>query len=270
MSKYTTQVRYICEAAAGLSESEGANKVGDIIAAARTKIFDFDYPIFDPLYKPVLETKILRHYYTREIGSETVGLWKLWLEDTMNLIMPYYNKLYNSELLNFNPLYDVDLTIDHSKEGSGENSRTEGVDETKTGTFTGRNVEDRQDSGTTDANNWSLYSDTPQGGINGLIDDDDPLTENNYLTNATRDIEHGTQSNTGNTTTNTTNSTNDTIGRDTTESGNYTNTEDYLEHVRGKRGGITYAKMLMEYRDTFLNIDKMIINDLKELFLNLW
>ena len=51
MSKYTTEVRYICEVNAGLNESEGYNDVEKIIKSSRSKIFDFDYPIFDSDYK---------------------------------------------------------------------------------------------------------------------------------------------------------------------------------------------------------------------------
>ena len=48
------------------------------------------------------------------------------------------------------------------------------------------------------------------------------------------------------------------------------NTEDYLEHVSGKQGTTSYSKLLTEYRDTFLNIDMMVINELNDLFINLW
>ena len=51
---------------------------------------------------------------------------------------------------------------------------------------------------------------------------------------------------------------------------NITSTESYLEQVQGKHGGISYAKMLMEYRDSFLNIDTMIIDNLNDLFFGLW
>ena len=77
MSKYTTEVRFICENFAGYDESQGFSSVDQIISAALPKVFPFEVPIFDPAYKTVLCTKILRHYYTREIGSETVGLWQL-------------------------------------------------------------------------------------------------------------------------------------------------------------------------------------------------
>ena len=71
MSKYTTELRYICETETGLSESVGHTKIKDGIAKAIPKIFDFDFPIFDESYRNVLETKILKLYYTREIGLET-------------------------------------------------------------------------------------------------------------------------------------------------------------------------------------------------------
>ena len=184
--------------------------------------------------------------------------------------MPYYNQLYESSLLKFNPFYDVDLTKDGNREGAGENANTEGVDETRNTSDTGSATTADTTSEATHADNWSLYSDTPQGGLNGLIDDNDPLTENNYLTNATRNIDNGTANTTENVTTNTTNTGTATTGRDTQSNGTYSNTEQYLEHIVGKQGSSSYSRMLKEYRDTFLNIDKMIIDDLADLFFNLW
>ena len=125
MSKYTTELRFICETSAGLTDSEGYTSTRDIIEKSRAKIFDFDYPIFDENYRSVLETKIIKHYYTREIAAETVGLWKLWLDERMNNIMPYYNQLYKSELLEFNPLYDTDITTDSNRKINHEENTTD-------------------------------------------------------------------------------------------------------------------------------------------------
>ena len=77
MSKYTTEVRYICEVNADLDESKGFNNVDEIITEAAPKIFDFEFPIYDEAYRLPFEKMILRHFYMREIGLETVGLWKL-------------------------------------------------------------------------------------------------------------------------------------------------------------------------------------------------
>ena len=99
MSQYTTEVRWICEMRSGIKPEEvHFHTVDEIIELSRDKIFDFAYPIYDESHRPELEKKILKHYYTREICEETVGLWKLRLNSRMNEIMPYYNKLYNSEL----------------------------------------------------------------------------------------------------------------------------------------------------------------------------
>lgn len=247
MSKYTTEVRNICEVNAGLTESKGYNDVEKIITDSRAKIFDFDYPIFDAEYRSVLERKILRHYYTREIGFETVGLWKLKLNMKLNDIMPYYNQLYESELLQFNPLRDVDLTIDHTRDNSGTDSR----DTTGTSNNSGSSTSQTD----FDSVRWDEYSDTPQGTVGNI----ENLT---YLTNARK--------NTADETTETTSSYTDT-GRTTgNENGEFESTEDYLEHIVGKRNGMSYSKMLTEYRETFLNIDLMIIEELSDLFMYLW
>ena len=79
MSKYTTELRFICEKAAGYDNSAGYNFVDETVTKAAPVIFDFDFPMFDESYRLPLERKILKHYYTREISAETVGLWKLWL-----------------------------------------------------------------------------------------------------------------------------------------------------------------------------------------------
>ena len=41
-------------------------------------------------------------------------------------------------------------------------------------------------------------------------------------------------------------------------------------HVIGKTGGTSYSRLLAEYRETFLNIDMLIIEDLSDLFMQLW
>lgn len=475
MSKYTTEVRFICEESAGLVHSEGYSSIDSVLDKARDKVFDFYFPIFDENYRTTLENKILKHYYTREIGFETVGLWKHFLDVRMNEIMPYYNQLYTSELIKFNPMYDVDLTTDYNKINNGnsdksstftehgsfeendsktqhENSasvtttteNSNAIEETNTNATElstqnkiGNEISSNNEAGTasekalkvesanhessstrqeqgemqeltsgestknavtnetansngtdntsstshgTDNNtitnkndHWEYFSDTPEGGIDGLDPTASSLGQNNYLTTATHITDDGTGSShnktidnnsdsekiltnnseatknaneTGNdnratnrtTEINTTSSDNGTNNNesetslnkednkssngviDTNENvdgsiektgnsatstsgdktGNKTtnidadinangvkigndektgnsnsnevikNIEDYLHHVVGKSGGISYSKLLNEYRDTFLNIDMLIIKDLRDLFMNVW
>lgn len=299
MSKYTTEVRYICETLAGLNESVGYADVEQVIKNCLPKVFDFNFPIFDESYRSVLETKILRHYYTREIGLETVGLWKLKLSTKLNEIMPYYNKLYKSELIEFNPLYDVELTRERKIEGKGtkdtENSEnrsgsnntetTQNNDSTVNETGGDKSTTNGTANGTqnqnTNGNGTNMYSDTPQGDITDL-------QAGRYLTNATIDSATNTfagasSDTTTQTTENTNNSSVDSSGSvdGTTDSDfnskmdgfsatTLSNTEDYLEHVIGSNGGESFSKRLNDYRSTFINIDMMVINELEDLFFGLW
>lgn len=164
MSKYTTEVRFICENYAGLVESVGYSNIDNVIEKSWEKVFDFYFPIYDENYRQVLCSKILRHYYTREIGEETVGMWKLRLHTRMNEIMPYYNKLYTAWAKEFNPLHDTDLTREHTLDRTG---RTDGKQNSET---------------QSNATSKNLYSDTPQGSIQNLDNE-------TYLTNARKIVD---------------------------------------------------------------------------------
>lgn len=295
MSKYTTEVRFICENYAGLSESVGYSQIDDVIKNARASIFDFDYEIFDADYKPILETKILRHFYTREIGEETVGLWKLRLNSKMNEIMPYYNQLYSSALIQFNPMNDVDYTRSGNKEDNitgkdtvneSERRNLEGS-EARTLEMGGTIERNGNSSGTrtdntTEINNnngWVYKSDTPQGGITGVENMD-------YLSEADHSTENNSRTNTGTVGNEESHSDTDEYDRTDTETVDRTDDEtrtrgsetnktaknigEYSERIFGKSAGVSYSKMLQEFRETFLNIDMMIIRDLEVLFMQLW
>ena len=80
MSDYTTQVRYICESKAGYTGSTEIPDPEVVVSEARASIFDFDYDLYDENHKEELETKILLHYYTREIGLERFFIKLLVLE----------------------------------------------------------------------------------------------------------------------------------------------------------------------------------------------
>lgn len=67
------------------------------------------YPIFDEAYRDELNQKIVDHYYMREIGQETVSMFKFAMKRKMNEIMPLYNQLYKSTLIEFDPLATMDI-----------------------------------------------------------------------------------------------------------------------------------------------------------------
>lgn len=350
MSKYTTEVRFICEEKARfikptdetadtpqaklwrkfkpylmdyewtdeetgqkyyvLDKSVGADKVDDVLNSAWSRIFDEEPPegFYDSTHYPVLCKKILKHYYLREICCETVGIWELWLRQRMEEIMPYYNKLYESAQLQFDPLNDVDLTTEHDKQDIGSGAvhkhATNDVDteehsngsitddgnmhKTATNNGTVHDTGSTTLTGSTDYNKNILdkYSDTPQGSVT------DPIF-NSYLTNARNISESGSTSDVDKTDTrNLTSEADNTLHDDTTTgntrtiyndgtgksnavlqddtTSNDTNRQTFTETVKGKRGSVSFSKMLSEYRETILNIDQLVIREFRDLFFLLW
>lgn len=279
MSKYTTEVRFICENKSGLEISGGSGDVDSIIANSWNKIFTSKAPFFDEEYRSILCQKILKHYYLREICCETVGIWTLWMNTRLEEIMPYYNQLYESAKIEFNPMHNVDLTSKHDRnvEGTSKEDGTRTDNTTGKRTLTGNRDTDNTSVGTRNTTNSSdetkrdLYSDTPQGAITGL--------ENEYyLTNARKITDN--VNGTGNEETNTTeksgtdySETEDTTGKIdgvTSNTGKTNTTEDYLETIIGKQGTESFSSLLNEFRETFLNIDMQVIEEFNDLFFGLW
>ena len=375
MSNYTMELRHICEHYAGLTPEEIMFASPDeIISDARTHVFDFDYPLYDPDHKAELESKIIYHYYMREISAETPGLWKLFLARTMREIMPYFNELYHSADLEYNPLHDVDLTRTHSGLASGTSSNqndrtgqtagtgqiavqeagtsantrneTRAVDETvntetesdgrgtsskTTNTSTETDTETNATGSKTSSAEYedhsterNAYSATPESTIQGVegvggsstnnVSADYWLTDYRKITlakngesSATENTTNhetghsestGTQTETGNTTdhnevtgstvtdrdetgtvtdngstTGSRNESSTTAGSSnehSTGSANFQNSDDWTETVTGKQGSASYAAMILEYRETILNIDMMIIEALEPCFMQIY
>lgn len=308
--------------------------------------FDFgltEYPIFDETYRIPLNKKIIEHYRFREIGFETPAMFRFFLNRTLNEIMPYYNDLWETTLLDFDPLTNYNMVekivftgnedTDSTEHGSGNNS---GKQETESENNTqGRtNVENSYSKNSrTDVNmaksqtgsdsvthtgedyteednridhlgtNYTLFSDTPQDTAV------DPFATYNYLTNATAyefntyDSEH--KENTvrrGTTDTNTYgNSVNDsgyntvsdsgsessdsTVNSTVTNKDQIETTNEYINDLANKilkvienetnsqkKGyqGITPMELIQQMRDLILNIELMIIDDLQNLFMQIY
>lgn len=234
MAKYTVQIKSIIESL-GSNSVLALSTLDEQIEKARPKIFDFDYPFYDPSSKAAFETWILESILMDEINYETYGLWHLKLRTFMKTNMPYYNKLYESAKLITNPLknHHLERTTEGSESG---NSYSNG-----TGTS--------NDTSSSNVLAWNMYADTPQGGINGL-------ENSNYLTNATKDLnDTTTTSDTSTTSNNTTTSSSTSKGKETVDG----------------YSGIDENTLLLKYRKTIININEQFINDFKsKLTLKLW
>lgn len=206
------------------------------------------YPIFDESYREQLNGKIIEHYWFREIGLETPGLFKRFLNRKMNEIMPYYNQLYKSALKEFDPYVNYDLQTTGTTNSVHNEKRdiTRNEDVVSDGKTTSDSV--------TDGTSRTLVSTTPQMQLSGHEDYASNITDTASNTKATGS---GTQ----NTTTNT--------RLDDLMNMNAKNMDDYVNKVRGLTG-ITNSNALMQFRETFINTDMLVIDELQELFMGIY
>ena len=107
--------------------------------------FDFglqNYPIFNETYRDTLNNNILNFYYENEIGFETAELFKFYLNNTMQLIMPKYNIMYEKQEQALLKIFD-NVNLHETSNRNNENSiNSETV---------------------SNSNNKVLFQDTPQG-----------------------------------------------------------------------------------------------------------
>lgn len=196
--------------------------------------FDFgmrSYPIFDEHYRDTLNYNILNHYYEEEIGLETPALFRKYLNDRLQLIMPKYNAMYNSiqEIL-ANPLSNMNLKENFTASGTSED------------TSVGEN------SSTNSSTNKNLYQDTPQGKINVSALD----TEETYATNYTIDKNNNTLNGT-------------TSGKNTGKT-----TNDYVKIIIGNSGNKYNIDLMNKITSDLKSIDQMIIDELSDLFMGIF
>lgn len=190
--------------------------------------FDFkmnNYPIFDENYRETLNNNILNHYYENEIGFETAPLFRFYLNQKLNEIMPYYNELYKvqKKLINDNLLLNnVNLTEELKARNT---TQTSSVSQS---TNKGKN----------------LFQDTPQGNIS----QQDINAQNVYATNITLND----------------NSIND------NSSANGSGTNEYIKTIIGNNGGKFNIDILNDIKNNLMNIDLMIINELNDLFMQIF
>ena len=205
--------------------------------------FDFkmtSYPIFDENYRETLNHNILYHYYENEIGFETAALFRLYLNQKLNEIMPYYNELYKAQ----KKLIDENLLLNNV-------NLTENLSGTNTNATTTTNNSTSQSTNSGTSNNKNLFQDTPQGQISNT-----EIENQTWATNLTLDK---------NTTNNTINDTSSNSG-----SANTNATNSYLKTIIGNNGGKFNIDLLNDIKDKLMNIDLMIINDLNELFMQIF
>lgn len=253
MSLYTTEVRYICE-----SLVDGTPRpVDEIIGASAPYLFPIgeNYKTKKPFGSNIIPwefvdgtttyyicRKILGHYYTREIGWETAGLWVFHINQHLAEIAPYYTQLVKATFNSIRGITDEEL---ETLFGDTDLSRV------FTGDYNDQNSGESTNTNTTTADNYNLDSDTPQNGLVAIkpTSDSEGMA---YLSYARRAIID--QTNKG----------------DESRSDKSVRKADTTETVKGKSGGKAKIELMKDVSKNLINIEMRLINELSTEFLNLW
>lgn len=189
--------------------------------------------------KDKLAKKIVDHFLMEQIGFETMGLFKHQAKVKMQELMEEKLPLIYSSSIEYDPLVNVDFTetFERTIESDGTLAQRTDGGSTSQSTNTGSGL--------------NISSDTPMTNV----------TKENILAG---NYASGTNANEQ------TSTINDSTTTGSSTSGNSSNdtSEEYSKRVKGNSGvSATAQKMVEQYRQNIIAIDREIIDDLNSLFM---
>ena len=231
-------------------------ELGEMVESG-VQVWDFDYPsYYKGEEKTAFEQLVLDHYRFRQIGMETPGRWLHSFRTRIREIMPYYIQLYKSVELMANvddPFKAYDLTETFTKHTTGSGSTTGTSESESTGSSESSSTSNESRSNSKNRK----FSNTPQGSIDNI---------EKYMTEASVESEGDTNELT-NTDTDTSSSTASASSSGSSES---EGTETYELKRFGNIGVQPLGQEIEAYRKALINVDLMVIDELKDLFLKVY
>ena len=184
--------------------------------------------------KNKLAKKIVDHYYMREIGFETPGLFANRVKARMQEIMEDYLPVIYSNSIQFDPLVNVDFTETFQREIESESQNNGTSNSSSNSNSSGLNVN----------------SDTPQGQISKS-----EILQGKYASNTSA-------SETGSEVQDTTS---------TQNNGTANQLENYTKKTKGNSGvSATAQALIKQYRDIIRAVDREIIEELNDMFMGIF
>lgn len=268
-----------------------------------TPLFNFNYEFYcdDLEAKKKFEEKFINHYWLYEIGCETPARWNQMLKSRLNLIMPYYRQLYQTELAsqNINFLLNKDLRetfireIDTENQLSGTNTTNQNSSGTNSFSQTGST---NSTSSMSQSATSSSTNSTEQNGTTTNTHKESAINDGLAMATLSDGYLTGTSSDTGTSTNDSTSSStsenesttsssstddNETSGTsnssdsvETTGTSSQTGNEKMVEKTdllsQGNIGVTSSAELLQKWREVLINIDEMIIKDCRDLFMQVY
>ena len=210
-----------------------------------------DYPIWDHGYRGELNQKIIMRFWNREIGFETPSMFVHHMRRLMGEIMPYYNQLAKTTLMEFDPFETLNVTHETEGETTGETKGTTSSDtETES---TEQSSSDQSSQSETASRN--VNSDHPQTRLNEFED---------YATSSAEAVSESA-STSGGSSTGTQSATGTQSGEQETEQQQHHKDRSHQYGTQGNK-----SQMLQDYRDTILGVDVLILDELEVLFMGVW
>jgi len=232
----------------------------DILDNEEFKDIMSKYPLYDNQYRETLNNKIINHYRFQEIGFETPHLFNHHLKVKLDEIMPKYNKLYQSNLLQLDPLSNFSYRETLNKTGQDTINSSSNNQGTSSSTASSNDTSNISKNGT--ENEKHVFQNTPQGDLHN-----EDITDFSYATTLNLD---GTNSNETQNKTSQTSSQDSTTNNSTnTTSSGKNSTENYIKTITGN-SNITTTKLFTEFVNNFNDIDKLIIDELYDLFMQIY
>lgn len=232
MAKYTIELRKVCD----IYKREEVEKwfksyeLTDFLTPEQIEIIS-NANIWN---KDKLAKKIVDHYFMREIGFETPALFSHYAKVTMQEIMEEKLPLIYSSSIKYDPLINVDYTETFEREQEG----------------TASNNGESNSNSNSNSESLNINNSTPQTRI------------------TRQDLETGVYAN------NVAQSENNSSINDKTTTkndGSSKSNESYKKQVKGNSGvSATAQKMIEQYRQNIIAIDRDIIQELNILFMGLY
>lgn len=244
-------------------------------------VWDFEYPsYYKDAAKRDFEQKVLDHYLFRQIGQETPARWLHYFRTRIREIMPYYIQLYESAALMAaveDPFEAYNLTEEYTETTSDNGKVTGKSSDTSESTSEGSRDDEKILSNSSEGSeersitksDARKYSNTPQNRIDNI---DEYLTD--YTENDANEADTLDRSETASGTEKTSETSSGSASASssgTSESTSENSGEKtYRLTRRGNIGVQPLGKEVQALRESFLNIDLMIINELQDLFLKVY
>lgn len=206
------------------------------------------YPIFDENHRAELNEKIVAHYALREIGSETPQMFVFYLGRTMREQMDYFNQLYLSAQREFDPFITSDIRQEMDSTSTNESSGR------SSGTQSNESTADSTSDTKADNSSMTFNSEFPQTRIDDF---------RKYATTASQ------TDSTGNTHTSTRQDSSATAtSASNTDYAHSSDRGNSMSHTIGTGG--SQSQLLLDWRNTMINIDMMVVDSLEGLFMGVW